>query len=253
MDKLEQDARDFMAWVTTPPRHEPRRVAPSLANAKRTDVETSSGRVAAWRLGEGPAVILAHGWSSDNSSWERLISALAARGRAVVAVDHPGHGLSANAHCTRRSAGRALVEVAAKLGPISAAAGHSFGGPVVGMALSQGLPADRVVFMAPAEPRSVRWLRAAADKGIAPEIAKRAVAIAESEGEMFDMSVPGPHMRAHALFVQSKDDLAVPYSSTQGLNAAWSGSEIMLVDGFGHEKILEDEAIVNRVADFLAN
>lgn len=253
MDKLDQDARDFMASVTTPPRREPRRVAPALANAKRTDVETSSGRIAAWRLGEGPAVILAHGWSSDNSSWDHVIRALAARGRAVVAVDHPGHGLSANAHCTRRSAGTALVEVAAKLGPISAAAGHSFGGPVVGMALSQGLPADRVVFMAPAEPRSVRWLKAAPAMGVDQEVAKRAVAIAESEGEMFDMRIPGRHMRARALFVQSKDDPAVPYASTQGLNAAWSGSEIVLVDGLGHEKILEDEAIVKRVADFLAN
>ena len=251
MDKLEQDARDFMAWVTTPARHEPRRIAPALSSALRTDVETASGRVAAWRLGEGPAVILAHGWSSDNFSWNHVIAALAARGTAVVAVDLPGHGLSGNAHCTRRSAGRALVEVAATLGPIRALAGHSFGGPVVGLALSEGLQVDRVAFMAPAQPRSVRWLRFAADKGVAPEIAACALDIAESEGEMFDMSIPGPHMRAHALFVHSKDDAAVPYQSTQDLNMAWPGSEILLIDNLDHEMILQDDIIVNRVADFL--
>lgn len=252
MEQLERDARAFMARVTTPPRHEPRRIAPALAEATRTDIETSSGTVATWRLGEGPAVILAHGWSTDNSTWEPLIRALAGRGRAVVAVDHPGHGLSADAHCTRRSAGAALAEVAEALGPISGAAGHSFGGPVIGLALSQGMPASRVAFIAPAPARSKRWLRFAADVGVAPEIAEHALVIAEREGEMFDMSVPGPHMGRPALFVQSKDDPVATYESTASLSAAWAGSEMMLVDGLGHERVLADKAVVERVADFLA-
>jgi len=112
-DVKDEDALAFMQKVTTPPRQNPPRVAAALRGAARVDVDTPTGKVAAWRLGDGPAVLLSHGWSGDNSTWNTLIEALAARGRAVVAVDHPGHGLSADAFCTRGAAGDALRAVAA--------------------------------------------------------------------------------------------------------------------------------------------
>jgi len=56
-------------------------------------VETSAGRVAAGRCGEGPALVLAHGWPWSSFSWHRIIPALAAR-FAVYWYDMPGYGQS---------------------------------------------------------------------------------------------------------------------------------------------------------------
>jgi len=56
-------------------------------------IETSAGRVAAGRAGEGPPLVLAHGWPWSSFSWHRLIPELA-RSHAVHWYDMPGYGRS---------------------------------------------------------------------------------------------------------------------------------------------------------------
>ena len=55
--------------------------------------ETSAGRVAAGRIGEGPNLVLAHGWPWSSFSWHRVIPALAKNHR-VHWYDMPGYGQS---------------------------------------------------------------------------------------------------------------------------------------------------------------
>jgi 2-succinyl-6-hydroxy-2,4-cyclohexadiene-1-carboxylate synthase len=52
------------------------------------------GHLAAERHGEGPLVVVLHGFTQTSSSWAPLISALSSA-RTVLAVDLPGHGGSA--------------------------------------------------------------------------------------------------------------------------------------------------------------
>jgi pimeloyl-ACP methyl ester carboxylesterase len=56
-------------------------------------VETSAGRVAAGRIGDGPALVLAHGWPWSSFSWHRIIPHLARRYR-LHWYDMPGYGQS---------------------------------------------------------------------------------------------------------------------------------------------------------------
>lgn len=56
-------------------------------------VDTSTGTVAAGCTGDGPPVILAHGWPWSSYSWHRVIPKLAKRYR-VYWYDMPGYGKS---------------------------------------------------------------------------------------------------------------------------------------------------------------
>jgi len=56
-------------------------------------VETSAGRVAAGRFGEGPDLVLAHGWPWSSFSWHRVIPALTKHYRTHW-YDMPGYGRS---------------------------------------------------------------------------------------------------------------------------------------------------------------
>jgi len=56
-------------------------------------VNTSAGNVAAGSMGDGPAVILAHGWPWSSYSWHRVIPHLAKKYR-VYWYDMPGYGRS---------------------------------------------------------------------------------------------------------------------------------------------------------------
>lgn len=51
-----------------------------------------SSSLAVATTGDGPPVILVHGWSGYKESWGGLPDALAAAGRAAVAIDLPGTG-----------------------------------------------------------------------------------------------------------------------------------------------------------------
>lgn len=55
--------------------------------------ETRAGPVVAGRAGEGPALVLAHGWPWSSFSWHRIIPALAKHYR-VHWYDMPGYGRS---------------------------------------------------------------------------------------------------------------------------------------------------------------
>ncbi|HTV67473.1 MAG TPA: alpha/beta hydrolase [Rhizobiaceae bacterium] len=56
-------------------------------------VETSAGAVAAGQAGDGPPLVLAHGWPWSSFSWHRIIPRLARRYR-VHWYDMPGYGRS---------------------------------------------------------------------------------------------------------------------------------------------------------------
>lgn len=56
-------------------------------------VQTSAGRVAAGHCGQGPALVLAHGWPWSSFSWHRVIPALAGH-FTVHWYDMPGFGQS---------------------------------------------------------------------------------------------------------------------------------------------------------------
>src|SRR3954470_7310457 len=42
--------------------------------------------------GEGPGIVLFHGWNHSADTWRPLLDELASRGRAAIAVDLPGFG-----------------------------------------------------------------------------------------------------------------------------------------------------------------
>ncbi len=56
-------------------------------------VQTTAGRVAAGKAGEGPPLVLAHGWPWSSFSWHRIIPELAER-HTVHWYDMPGYGQS---------------------------------------------------------------------------------------------------------------------------------------------------------------
>lgn len=65
-------------------------------------VQTSAGTVAAGRTGDGPALVLAHGWPWSSFSWHRVVPVLAERFR-VHWYDMPGYGRSAKDPAQRTS------------------------------------------------------------------------------------------------------------------------------------------------------
>ncbi len=86
--------------------------------------------------GEGPPIILIHGWASNAADWADLPGLLVERGHRVISYDRPGYGYSTRERSTEgnfslASNARDLIQLMDVLGVEQAAlVGWSFGGGV---------------------------------------------------------------------------------------------------------------------------
>jgi pimeloyl-ACP methyl ester carboxylesterase len=212
--------------------------------------------IAAWKWGRGPAVMLVHGWEDDHRCFAPVIAALRARGQAVVAFDLPAHGHSDGQIAILPTIARAISTVGAVLGPITALAGHSFGGAAVTYALATGASAERVaivaapVSLAGALDLTVKRLGLSAERraGIAAELHRRTGVTIES----LDLEPLAAGLAVPALVIHSRDDRMVSLRAGERLARAWPGAELVVAEGLGHRRILTDPGVLERLTGFLA-
>jgi len=252
-DSIDQEALALLADLGRPRRRPRPRVARSLADADPHQVDTPTGPVAAWRLGEGPAVLLVHGWEDDNSLWTPAVEAFLAWGRPVVALDLPGHGFSEAEDASLASAGAAIAAVAQSLGPIEAMIGHSYGCPAIVHALAQGAKTERIVLIASPIPRTRPRRPLELEIEVAPEVLARAEMLRAERAREADafFAAHVPSMTFPCLVIHSLDDEACAFANSQELAALWPGSALMAVDGLGHRLVAQDGDVLEQVVAFV--
>lgn len=232
------------------------RVADRLQTVEPRRIPTRWGDVSVWRLGIDPAVLLVHGFQDDNSLWSPLIDELDRRGRALVALDLPGHGASAGSWGCGFEGSDAIVAVAGAIGPIDAVVAHSAGcGMVVG-AIGEGWTVPRAVFVAPALSEGDRWARYGERLGASPEIVdaarSRYYAAHGPARAAWKARTAYPAVQLEELLViHSRDDEHSPASGSEAIVPLISGAKLELVEGLTHRKTARDSAVVARIADFV--
>ena len=262
-DDLDARAEAMLIEAAKPVRRARPRLARQLADGEDLEVDTPHGAVMAWRLGAGPATLLVHGWEDDNALWSPLIDECAKIGRAVVALDLPGHGYSPSEAYSLEAAAAAIQAVAQALGPIDTLVAHSFGCPTSILALSQGLAVDRAVMIASPVPRTgdrdrfgERWLQRQLSRGYEPDVVERAAELmrARMATEMTAHdAIEGllPGMTARLMAIHSMDDEQCPPGASEVMARLWPGGQVVLMDGLGHRLIAQDATVLDTIMPFL--
>jgi pimeloyl-ACP methyl ester carboxylesterase len=261
--RFDEAVDDFMRAYAVPRRLREPRVADRLKDVERADVRCKHGCVAAWRLGEGPAVLLVHGYEDDNSLWSPLIDVLADAGRAVVAFDAPAHGASEGEWGLGWETADAIHAVREALGPVDAVVAHSVGcGGVLG-AMTEGFEVDRAVFVAPtplgikATGTNDRWHRYADRLGTPEDVVLAARAhYEESIGPTraaFDGQGALASIGAELLVVHSTDDERMAYEGACSVVEAASSATLVTVHGLTHRSTARDPEVVRQIAAFLTS
>ncbi|HMN51771.1 MAG TPA: alpha/beta fold hydrolase [Xanthobacteraceae bacterium] len=212
--------------------------------------------VQAWRWGQGPAVLLVHGWEDDHHCFDAIIAALVKRGHAVVAFDLPAHGKSGGTQSTIPLAAQAVEGVAQAFGPVRAVAGHSLRGAAVAFAITESwLNVERVAgIAAPTGPTYMlnaiakRFGMDDARKEALFEELKRVVGYRPEEIELMPRVAK---LDLPALIVHSRDDQMVRFVTGEKWAVNWPGAQLHAVEKLGHRKLLFDPATAGTIADFL--
>lgn len=209
----------------------------------------------AWSWGEGPTILLVHGWNGRATQLGGFVSPLVSRGYRVVAFDAIGHGESPGGLLSLPELATCIAEVANELGKIYGVVAHSLGGAATTLALSQGLDVERAVFISPpSDPREfLRYFSAAL--GIGDEVRARVQERVERRlgMTMEDMQATAhaPTMQVPLLVIHDRDDKEVPVRVGQSVAQAWPDAELIITQGLGHQRILGDEAVKNVAVSFI--
>lgn len=247
-----------------------------LATARPFQIPSPHGRLAAWRWGEGPLVLLVHGWNGRGAQLGALVDPLVQRGFEVVAFDAPGHGRSPGASSSlpvfADAIDAVLDAVRPAFTPIHAIVAHSMGGAATTFAMSRflrtpatrlerglreaELPARRFAFVAP--PVDVRDFVRSASAMLRVGDATRASVSRRIEARfgtrLEEMYAPAAAREMHAplLVVHDQADREVPVACGRLLASSWPGAELEVTEGLGHMRILRDDRVVQRIAEFVA-
>jgi pimeloyl-ACP methyl ester carboxylesterase len=253
----DEEADRFLHAVVCPRRRDAPRLAAAFEQVEMHHVPTAHGRVAAWRLGDGPAALLLHGWEDDHTLWAPLIDALIERGRALVACDFPGHGFSEGEISYGAEWADSCLALAAALGPIDAIVGHSAGcGPSM-MATTEGLVVERAALVAPPMRGGNRWQRVAQRMGVSAEVAAEAQARYETRigaaRAAFHLGDLLPTVDFDVLLVHSTDDERMPVATTEAAAARCPRAELLVISGADHRRTARDPKVVRRIVDFLSS
>jgi len=214
----------------------------------------------AW--GEGPAVYLLHGWGGDRTSWRPFVGPLTRAGFRVVTLDAPGHGESGpGAYGPGRTLLpemiTALRAAAGHHGPAHAVVAHSMGGLAAAVACLDGLPAARLVLIAPMPdvPSAIQVFAEAAGAGERirarmPRALERLARVPLSHFDAVQRSAEEETLPA-ALVIHDGGDRRVPFGLGARLAAAWPCARLHVTRGLGHHRILHDEGVIAASVDFL--
>jgi len=249
-------------WFTTF-RSEPKPWVAEFWNSadRRLEIAVEDTVIDVHCWGQGPPVVLMHGWSGSGSQYRDFIGPLAAAGFTAVCFDAPEHGARSGrrTHMFRFCA--SLLAIQRELGGIDCVVAHSLGAMAAAYALQLGLDPARLVCVAPQlDSRHLfdgyrRLLRLRAP------LAQRSIEmIGERLRELMQCDDPWEILQPAALLderglpgllVFDHDDAEIPARQFREAAAGWPDCRTLETRGLGHNRILRNREVIEAIVAFL--
>ncbi len=255
---LSQDRafRRAEALFCTPKRHPmPAGERAAALNGQSFELCSEGQKLKGYAWGEGPRVVLLHGWEGRGTQLHAFIQPLLDAGFSVLALDAPAHGRSEGRTSGPADFARALNTLAREATPLHAVVAHSLGAVATTCALDAGLRLSRVVLISPPATPSRFYTSLLEMLGFPERDFQSALdAFAARIGvawERVDLHRLATHMRLPMLLIHDREDRETPYEEGAAVAQAWQGAELISTEGLGHRRILKDEAVVAKTVAFL--
>ncbi|HET6331112.1 MAG TPA: alpha/beta fold hydrolase [Holophagaceae bacterium] len=240
----------------TPKRHRiPEAERPITRTGHSFELVSGGLKVRGYAWGEGPRVVLLHGWEGRGSQLHAFVRPLMDAGFSVLALDAPGHGRSEGRTSGPLDFARALETLTREAGPIHAVVAHSLGSVATTFALDEGLRLSRLVLISPPATPSHFYTALLAmlgfpENAFQPALDAFAARIGFDWGRV-DLKTVATRMRVPMLLIHDRGDRETPWEEGAAVAQAWPGAELVSTEGLGHRRILKDEAVVAKAVAFL--
>lgn len=206
--------------------------------------------------GDGPLVLLIHGWNGRATQFFEHVDALLALGYRVLAFDAPGHGESSGEKTSLKQMADIVKSLYETYGEFHAIVAHSFGFLVAINSLSLGVRSHALIGIGSPSDFSLLLKAFARSFGLNAKAEEALSTLIEKRYGINSLAVLsigrlGRTLGLPCLIVHDENDRQVPVSEAHKIASEWGSVELYLTKGLGHSRILRDQQVVGRCAEFL--
>jgi len=221
-----------------------------LGQGEPFHIQVHGRRICGWRWGDGPGVLLVHGWSGRGIQLSRYIDPLLRAGCSAIAIDGPAHGDSegrSTSYFEFTDVIRSLIDPGRGL-RIEGIVAHSFGAAAAVNALARQEAPLKTVLLAPAFQLRRTIFDALERHGIPPQIFAKIIAAYEARFG-YSLERDDPHrllgsLHSPALVVHDLDDPVIPHADSETVCERFGQVTLKTTSGLGHRRIMSDPDVV---------
>ena len=261
MNKIEQtiSATQVFEHFLTPPRKSPSAKEQKLIEqAKIFSIPTKIADLTAYAWGEGATVLIVHGWGGRGTQFGAFVKPLVDSRYRVLAFDAPAHGKTAGKQTNGFELAEAIATVAAQSSPIDSIIAHSLGVTSTMLALSQEVFSRKVVCLA-----SLCWLSSSVERfsqllRLSPETKKELYYLMENKfgrdvWEVVSVDKRVANLPIPALLFHDRQDRDCSLNESEAISKSWKGSQLIVTEGLGHNRILRDRQVIQKTINFISS
>jgi pimeloyl-ACP methyl ester carboxylesterase len=229
-----------------------------LARGTSFRLPFAGGELAVTAWGEGPAILLMHGWGGARAQMTGFVEPLLAAGYRVVSYDQPAHGESDGKTTNLLEIAPTMDLIAEREGPFQAVVSHSFGTLITSYALvERGFPPPaRLVYFGAFNRLMDSLPRFQAQAGVSDEIMDglRNMLYEQFGREVLEAIVNeslAPRIPLEALMFHDVGDNVTPVEDSRAIARVWKQARLIETEGLGHRGALQSRSIHEQMVNFL--
>jgi len=246
----------YQFWTRT--RHTQRRAVEQfcLQSAEKSTLSFGHEEVVVYSWGDGPKVLLLHGWNGRATQFFKFIEHLIAHGYGVLAFDAPGHGDSSGNHTSLKQIVQVVEKLFSDYGEFEATIAHSFGFIVAVNALKIGFQSKALIGVSSPSDYNLLLQSYIINFGLNSKAERAFLELLKKNHQLSSFDELSIHYLAKALtlpclVVHDENDRQVPIAEAHKIVDSWSGAELYTTNGRGHSRILYNQDVIDRCIAFL--
>jgi pimeloyl-ACP methyl ester carboxylesterase len=200
-------------------------------------------------------ILLVHGWSGRGTQLVKIADELLEMSFQIVSFDAPAHGKSQGKTTLMHEFVASILELEKLFGPFEFAIGHSLGGMSVLNAVKQKLNIKKAIIIGSGDiiqdiiENFIKQLQ------LKPNIAVLLKNHFEKKHgetmENYSSHFAANDVKIPVLIIHDKNDHDVSVKAAYNIYKHLQNSELLITEGLGHRKILGNEAVINKIKDFI--
>ena len=226
------------------------------AKKERLKIPTINKEIQIYNYGYSKKkILIVHGWAGRGTQLFTISDRLLENGYMVVSFDGPAHGFSEGKRTHITDFIEAIKTIQDKYGPFEAAIGHSFGGMVLLKSTAYFLKINKLVIIGTSnDVRNV--IHDLANKlqlkaAVAEHVLKKLEKQFKTNIETMTSAASAKKIEIPTLVIHDSSDKEIPVSCAYQIRQNLKKGTLLITKDLGHQRILKDIAVQNRIIEFL--